>query len=40
MAAQRKALGGASRMDDGEATGGSDRGDGDGKENAFAGVLV
>ena len=40
MEAQRKALGGATRMDDGEATGGSDRGDGDGKENAFAGVLV
>ena len=38
--AQRKALGGATRMDDGEATGGSDRGDGDDKEKTFAGVLV
>ena len=38
--AQNKALGGAVRVDDGEATGGSARGDGDGKEITFAGVLV
>ena len=38
--AQKKALGGAARVDDGEATGGSARGDGDGKEIMLAGVLV
>ena len=38
--AQRKALGGAAMVDDGEATGGSARGDGDGKEIMFAGVRV
>ena len=38
--AQRKAIGGASRVDDGEANGGSTRGDGDGREITFAGVLV
>ena len=38
--AHNKALGGAVRVDDGEATGGSARGDGDGKEITFAGVLV
>ena len=38
--AQHKALGGAARVDDGKATGGSDRGEGDGKEIASVCVLV
>ena len=40
MEAQRKALGGAARVDGGEATFGSARGGGNGKEITFAGVLV